>query len=169
VKAHLQLSDNARRERSTHPACRGSQVATEASGESLSNGNGNSTMTSSERHGGDAISWTLNAEMREIAEMDPSLIPELISMFLDDSNTRLLKLRDACSRQDFKTIRAQAHSLKGSSLQMSAPALASLCASLEAAHNPRPDECDPILGAIGEQFVLVRSAMEKYVAETKVA
>jgi len=126
-------------------------------------------MMGRERHDGNATVWTLNPEMREIAEMDPSIIPDLISMFLNDSNARLLKLRDACSRQDFKTIRAQAHSLKGSSLQMSAPALASLCAALEAAHNPLPDDCDPILGAIGEQFVLVRNAMEKYLAETKVA
>jgi HPt (histidine-containing phosphotransfer) domain-containing protein len=124
-------------------------------------------MTNAERHDGNATIWSLNAELREISEMDPSLIPELISMFLDDSTARLVKLKDACSNRDFKTIRAQAHSLKGSSLQMSAATLASRCADLEAAVSPPPDECDLMLQAIDDQFVLVRSAMEKYIAEIK--
>ena len=44
------------------------------------------------------------------------MVPELLSLLIDDSTARLLALTSACFRQDFKA-RAQAHSLKGQRLQ----------------------------------------------------
>ena len=40
------------------------------------------------------------------------MVPELLSLLIDDSTARLLALTSACFRQDFKAVRAQAHSLQ---------------------------------------------------------
>jgi HPt (histidine-containing phosphotransfer) domain-containing protein len=119
-------------------------------------------VTSIERPGADAAVWSLTAELKEIAEAESNIMPELVCLFLDDSALRLQSLSGACVRQDFKAVRAQAHSLKGSSLQMGAAGLASLCSALELSDRPGPDLCGPMLQAIGAEFVRVRGEMEQY-------
>jgi HPt (histidine-containing phosphotransfer) domain-containing protein len=106
--------------------------------------------------------------LKEIAEVESGLIPELVSLFLDDSAVRLQSLSGACIRQDFKVLQAQAHSLKGSSLQMGATSLAALCRALELSDRPEPNLCGPMMRAISEEFVLVRRDMEEYLAGANV-
>jgi HPt (histidine-containing phosphotransfer) domain-containing protein len=113
--------------------------------------------------------WSLTTELREIMDVDPGMMPDLVSLFLHDSTARLQILSTACVRQDFKMAGAQAHSLKGSALQMGAARLASLCASLESSHSSGPDECGPVLRAIGSEFALVRRAMEEYLIAAEIA
>ena len=112
--------------------------------------------------------WSLSADLREIAAADAGMMAELLSLFIDDSTARLQTLASASFRQDFKVIRSQAHSLKGSALQMGAVGLASLCAALESADRPEPDRCGPMVRGIDDEFVRVRVAMEEYLvtAET---
>jgi HPt (histidine-containing phosphotransfer) domain-containing protein len=106
--------------------------------------------------------WSLTPDLREIAIADAGMLQELVSLFIEDSTVRLEILTRACFRQDFKVIRAQVHSLKGSALQMGAVGLASLCAALEAADKPEPDRGGPMMRAIEDEFVKVRLAMEGY-------
>jgi len=113
--------------------------------------------------------WSLTAELREIATTEPGILPELVSLFIDDSAARLQKLSSACFRQDFTVVRAQAHSLKGSALQMGAASLASLCAALESADRPEPDRCGPMMRAIDEEFGHVRLTMEEYLVSAGTA
>jgi HPt (histidine-containing phosphotransfer) domain-containing protein len=113
--------------------------------------------------------WSLTAELREIATAGDSMLPELVSLFIDDSTARLQKLSSACFRQDFTVVRAQAHSLKGSALQMGAARLASLCAALESADKPEPDRYGPMMRAIDDEFVHVRLAMEEYLVGAETA
>jgi HPt (histidine-containing phosphotransfer) domain-containing protein len=122
-----------------------------------------------ERNAGDALVWSLTADLREIVTADAGMLLELISLFIDDSTVRLQTLSSACFRQDFKVIRAQAHSLKGSALQMGAAGLASLCAALEVADRPEPDRCGPMMRAIDDEFGLVRLAMEEYLVNAEAA
>jgi HPt (histidine-containing phosphotransfer) domain-containing protein len=124
-------------------------------------------VTSLEQKAGAAV-WSLSADLKEIAAADSDMMAELLSLFIDDSTARLQTLAGASFRQDFKVIRAQAHSLKGSALQMGAANLASLCAALESADQPEPDRCGPMVRAIDDEFVHVRVAMEEYLvtAET---
>jgi HPt (histidine-containing phosphotransfer) domain-containing protein len=110
--------------------------------------------------------WSPPAALSELAEGDADLITELVSLFLDDSTTRLETLRSACGRQEFVAARAQAHSLKGSALQMGAASLASLCAALELCNTPPTDQYDSMLRAIGEEFAVVRSSVGKYLEKT---
>ena len=114
-----------------------------------------------------ALVWSLTADLREIAAADAGMLPELVSLFIDDSTVRLRALTSACFRQDFTVVRAQAHSLKGSALQMGAASLASLCAALESAERPEPDQCGPMMRAIDEEFVHVRLAMEEYLVNAE--
>ena len=113
--------------------------------------------------------WSLPADLREIATADAGMLAELLSLFIDDSTLRLQTLASASFRQDFKVIRAQAHSLKGSALQMGAAGLASLCAALESAERPEPDRCGPMVRAIDDEFALVRVAMEGYLVNAEPA
>ena len=115
-----------------------------------------------------AAVWSLTTELREIMDVDPAMMPDLVSLFLDDSTARLQTLNTACVRQDFKTVCAQAHSLKGSALQMGAGSLASLCALLESSQPPEPDQCEFMLRAIGHEFALVRFMMEEYLIDAAV-
>ncbi len=125
--------------------------------------------TGVDRYATGASVWSLTAELREIASAEDSMLPELVSLFIDDSTTRLQKLSNACFRQDFSVVRAQAHSLKGSALQMGAASFASVCAALESADRPEPERCGPMMRAIDEEFVHVRLAMEEYLVSAGTA
>jgi HPt (histidine-containing phosphotransfer) domain-containing protein len=108
------------------------------------------------------VVWSMTPELQELAECDPGIISDLFSLFIQDSADRLQILSGACSGADFRIIRAQAHSLKGSSLQIGAAGLGSLCALLELSNNPEPDTCGFMLRAIDDEFALVRRAIERY-------
>ena len=124
-------------------------------------------MTSADQRTGASPVWLLTPDMKEIAAADSGLMLELVSLFIDDSTVRLQTLNSACFRQDFKVLRAQAHSLKGSALQMGAVGLASLCAALESADKPEPDRSGPMMRGIDDEFVLVRLAMEEYLVNAE--
>ena len=126
-------------------------------------------ITSIEKSAGKGPVWSLTTELREIADIDSAMMPELLSLFLNDSTTRLEALSGACFRGDFKTVRAQAHSLKGSALQMGAAGLASHCAALELSDRAAPEQYGPMMRAIGDEFVRVRGAMEEYLINGETA
>ena len=86
--------------------------------------------------------WSMNTELNEIMDIDPDMMPELVSMFLSDSTLRMQALSGTSVQRDFKSIRAQAHSLKGSCLQMRAARLATVCAVLGLSERPEPDQCE---------------------------
>jgi HPt (histidine-containing phosphotransfer) domain-containing protein len=112
-------------------------------------------------------SWSMTSELQEIADTDPSMIPELFTLFLDDSVSRLQTLAGACVREDFKIIRNQAHSLKGSALQMGASGMAALCAALEKSDRPGTEQREAMTNAIDDEFALVRRAIEQYMVRTQ--
>jgi HPt (histidine-containing phosphotransfer) domain-containing protein len=120
----------------------------------------------------------MTPQLQEIVECDPGMISDLFSLFVEDSAARLRILSCACTNGDFKIVRAQAHSLKGSSLQIGAAGLGSLCAALELSNRSEPEMCgspvgiesvgtesvgiESIMRAIDDEFVLVRRAIEGY-------
>jgi HPt (histidine-containing phosphotransfer) domain-containing protein len=114
---------------------------------------------------GCASVWSLTAQLKEIVDSDSAMMQELISLFLDDSAKRLQTLNSANAVRDFKIVRAQAHSLKGSALQMGAAGLAALCATLEL--SDRPERCGTMVQAIGDEFIRVSQAMEDYLVKAE--
>ena len=104
----------------------------------------------------------MTPELQDIANTDSGMIGELLTLFLDDSAARIQTLGSACVREDFKIIRAQAHSLKGSALQMGASGMASLCGALENSEKPGTEQREAMTNAIDDEFALVRRAIERY-------
>jgi HPt (histidine-containing phosphotransfer) domain-containing protein len=121
-------------------------------------GTSQDTLTPSQR---DTV-WLMTPELQELVECDSGMIRDLFSLFLEDSAARLQVLSRACNDGNFQIIRAQAHSLKGSSVQMGAAGLGSLCAALELSNRPEPETCRSVMRAIDGEFVLVRRAIERY-------
>ena len=114
---------------------------------------------------GDTV-WLMTPELQELVECDPDMIRELFSLFLEDSAARLQILGGACNDGNFRIVRAQAHSLKGSSLQMGAARLGALYAALELSNRPEPEMCRPtmreMMHSSEDEFILVRRAIERY-------
>jgi HPt (histidine-containing phosphotransfer) domain-containing protein len=76
--------------------------------------------------------WHLPETLREFEEAgDDSLVLELIDSFQIDTASRLERLHAAVARFDAATVKAEAHSVRGSARQMGAEALAELCQAVE--------------------------------------
>jgi two-component system, sensor histidine kinase and response regulator len=70
--------------------------------------------------------------LRELQEEgEPDVLKELIELFLEDVPSQLEALREAEERDDAKSVERTAHTLKGSSGNMGATRMATLCAELE--------------------------------------
>jgi HPt (histidine-containing phosphotransfer) domain-containing protein len=113
-----------------------------------------------------ADAWTIPEQLVELATDDPSLLPELIGVFQEDTQARLRLLRAAASAGDAIRVRAEAHTIKGSSRQIGAASLADACQQLEmhAMSMPQP----AMAGAAEEiesRFAEVRVAMGQYFGE----
>ena len=79
------------------------------------------------------VHWKMPEELLEIAQDGGSeMIAELVTIFREDGGARLEELRDAVRTGDRNIIRRQAHSLKGSALQIGAQEFGGLCRELEA-------------------------------------
>ena len=129
--------------------------------EPLSNGNGKPAPVSASSV---AREWRLPAELKELVEAEPSAVAELTEIYLRDSASRLEILKAACHAGDFKTIRLQAHSVKGSSLQIGAEGVAHLCAALEVCERPSAEQRHQLLRSIEEEFEHIGRAMHAAVA-----
>ncbi|MEW6304147.1 MAG: PAS domain S-box protein [Verrucomicrobiota bacterium] len=68
-------------------------------------------------------------DLREPGQRDP--VTELIDLYLEDAPERLQRMRSAIERNDAPALHSPAHSLKGSSSNLGAVRLASLCAKLD--------------------------------------
>lgn len=81
---------------------------------------------------GTADLWTLPESLQEfVASGDEEMVVEILTLFQDDSAERLRDLNQAVSAGDRETVRKQAHTLKGASLQVGAIAMSGLCRELE--------------------------------------
>jgi two-component system, sensor histidine kinase and response regulator len=97
-------------------------------------------------------------EIREPGAPDP--VVELIDLYLDDAAARLNAVQAALSAADQPALVTAAHTLKGSSSNLGAQALARLCARLEhAARAGLFDEAHPLLPEIQETFTRTREAL----------
>ena len=109
--------------------------------------------------------WHLPETLREMEEAgNDSIVPELIACFQDDAASRFERLHDAVARLDAATVKAEAHSIRGSARQMGAEALADLCQAVEAgALQMNWPELEGQVDQADERFAEVRSAMSEYV------
>ena len=78
-----------------------------------------------------AVSWVLPDELKQLAETDEALIEEVLSVFRTDTAERIGRMQEAVDRGDFAAVKAEAHTLKGSSGQVGAAAVSALCRQIE--------------------------------------
>jgi HPt (histidine-containing phosphotransfer) domain-containing protein len=96
--------------------------------------------------------------LKDVMEDDFSL---LIDTFIQDSSERLQKLQTIITSGNADLIRRAAHSFKGSSSNIGAPNLSSLCAALERrALEGDLNNLDQQLRAIEEEFARVEILLQ---------
>lgn len=105
--------------------------------------------------------WAIPATLREVAaDGDGQLLEELIADFQTDTLSRMEVLRRAVAAADSSTVRLEAHTIKGSAMQMGAQRLADSCYRLElAARDAQPQIFMPLYAAVISSFEEVRSAI----------
>jgi HPt (histidine-containing phosphotransfer) domain-containing protein len=76
--------------------------------------------------------WHLPDTLLELVEGgDGILVLDLIQTFQTDTASRLGRLREAVTRLDAASVKAEAHSVRGSAGQMGAEELAAVCEAVE--------------------------------------
>lgn len=91
------------------------------------------------------------------------LLSNIISLYINNSDTLLQSLERAWAIGDLATIRSATHTLKSSSNQVGANSLAELCRTVEnQAKNNHFDESSEALTKIKAEFAIARTALEAY-------
>ncbi len=97
-------------------------------------------------------------ELKDIMEDDFAL---LVTTFIDDSILRVSDLSSAVSNGDADLLRETAHSFKGSSGNICAPALEGLCKELESMGKENQlENASVYLAKVQQEFNCVKSALE---------
>jgi HPt (histidine-containing phosphotransfer) domain-containing protein len=101
------------------------------------------------------------AALRQLAECgDGELVEELIAVFQTDTAQRLELMRRAVDAADYSTVRLEAHTIKGSALQVGANRLADHCRQVEMeARKARPDSLVPLFRVVLRSFEEVRGVI----------
>lgn len=103
------------------------------------------------------------AELRLVMEDDFST---LVVTFVNDSRARVEKLRQVVSLANASGVRAVAHSLKGSAINMGATLLAELCRQMEdRGRSGELQDTDALLERIVDEYLQSESALQAYLAE----
>jgi HPt (histidine-containing phosphotransfer) domain-containing protein len=99
-------------------------------------------------------------ELKEILAEDFGV---LVTTYLEDAQLRIKKLQLAIAAADVAVIKAEAHSLKGSSLNLGAMSLPELCSQLENCGINESLEGTPALfSKIENEFLRVETALSQY-------
>jgi HPt (histidine-containing phosphotransfer) domain-containing protein len=107
----------------------------------------------------DVLDLSVLQELHEV--LDDALF-EIVQAFLEGLDGELQALMAACE-QDADRLRRCAHSLKGSSANMGARALASLCSEIEKqAHQGQLDACRLRMGELQALALTTQDALRAY-------
>lgn len=105
--------------------------------------------------------WVLPSALQQLEECgEAPLVEELIGIFQTDTASRLETLARAIEAADYPAARTEAHTIKGSSLQVGANRVAELCRQIEmGCKNVPPPDLEPIFRALLQSFDEVRGVM----------
>lgn len=106
------------------------------------------------------LDWSLPEALQQLAVAgEREIVAEVLTLFQSDTESRLQDLRSAVLTGDRKRVRAQAHSLKGSAVQVGANALGQSCRQLEMTAETCLD-LTPLLEEIATRFAAVSKAID---------
>jgi HPt (histidine-containing phosphotransfer) domain-containing protein len=88
------------------------------------------------------------ARLRRLTRGRPERLSALLAAFLGETPQLLVALRAALADGDAASLRAAAHSLRGTALYLGAARLADLCADLERLGGGRLAEAAPLVDAV---------------------
>jgi HPt (histidine-containing phosphotransfer) domain-containing protein len=105
--------------------------------------------------------WVLPAALRQLEECgEADLMEELIAIFQTDTAERLEVLGRAVETADFPTVRTEAHTIKGSALQVGANRVAESCRQIESeARKARSEDLVPFFHALLRSFNELRGVI----------
>jgi HPt (histidine-containing phosphotransfer) domain-containing protein len=105
------------------------------------------------------VEWALPEALEQLAVCgEREIVVEVLSLFQSDTGSRLRSLRAAVEGGDRQRARAEAHSLKGSAVQVGALALGDACREMEMTAETQP-ELLPLLEEIEARFASVSKAI----------
>jgi len=111
--------------------------------------------------------WNVR-ELLERLEGDQDFLRELLEMFRADSQTTLMKAREALARADLAEMSRAAHALKGMLKNLSMNAAAEIAAALEtAARNGARGEAEALLERLERSLAGVMPEVETHLAEVR--
>jgi HPt (histidine-containing phosphotransfer) domain-containing protein len=100
------------------------------------------------------------SELKEVMGEDFTV---LLETFLSDSKQRLAVVQQAISEETSEELRQAAHSFKGSSGNIGAPLLSSICKELEdLGRSGSVSGAKPLLEQLQEEFAAVEEIMRSY-------
>ncbi|MDX1599299.1 MAG: Hpt domain-containing protein [Marinobacter sp.] len=103
------------------------------------------------------------AELKDVMEDEFDV---LIHTYISDSADRLASIRSAIEAGDADALVKAAHSFKGSSINIGAPRLGTLCLEVEnAGREERLSDAGPFVEQIDLEFQQVRSMLERILKE----
>ena len=105
--------------------------------------------------------WVVPAALQHLSECgETDLVEELIAEFQTDTASRLETVGRAIVAADYATIRLEAHTIKGSAVQVGANKVADACRQVEvAARNTRREELGLLFRSLLDDFEDVRGAI----------
>ena len=105
--------------------------------------------------------WVIPAALRQLAECgDTELLVELVDIFQSDTIVRLEKLQRLLAAGDFPGTRTEAHTIKGSALQIGANRMARFCQQMEIeSQKAQAGELARLFQAVRESFAEVCTAI----------
>ncbi|HSP14049.1 MAG TPA: response regulator [Thermoanaerobaculia bacterium] len=74
-----------------------------------------------------------NGAIERLQQIDPSVLREVIDLYISDAPLRIASIRDAVARADAQLLASAAHALKGSSGNAGAKRVQEICSDLEKA------------------------------------
>ena len=114
----------------------------------------------------DPLDRSVLAGLRELG--DQELLTELAELFVEDVPPRLEALREAIEGGDAASVGRAAHALKGSSGNMGASGMSTICAELEDAERSGDLQSAPVLlKRLEAEFGRVRTALEAETGRTR--
>jgi HPt (histidine-containing phosphotransfer) domain-containing protein len=116
---------------------------------------------------GSETEWNVH-ELLERLEGDQDFLRELLEMFRADSQTILLRAREALAREDLAEMSRAAHTLKGMLKNLSMNAAAEIGAALEtAARNGARGEAEALFERLERSLAGVMPEVETHLAEVR--